>query len=87
MQGLEAELEAQVDAALAAEAAAEALTGERSRWGQRCEEEEGRWRTSAPIIGAAVLQLYAAPEPGASCISCQAQGCTIRYVGLRAQQI
>jgi hypothetical protein len=77
----------ELEAELAAEAAAEEPTGERSRWGQRCDEEEGRWRTSAPIIGAAVLQLHAAPEPGVPCCSCQAPGCTIRYVGLKGLQI
>jgi hypothetical protein len=84
----EAAHERELEAELAAEAAAaaEALTGERSRWGQRCEEEEGRWHASAPIIGAAVLQLHAAPEPEVACSSCQAQGCTVRYVGSRVQQ-
>jgi hypothetical protein len=72
------ELGADLAATAAAEAAAEAATGERSRWGQRCEEEEGRWRTRAPSSGAAVLQLYAAPEPEELCGSCQAPGCTIR---------
>jgi hypothetical protein len=72
----------ELEAELAAEAAANAPTGERSRWGERCEEEEGRWRTRAPLIGAAMLQLHAAPVPGVLCSSCQAPGCTIRCVGL-----
>jgi hypothetical protein len=66
---------------LAAETAADAANAPadaRSEWGERCEEEEGRWRRQSPSIGAAVVQLHAAPDPQAACFSCKTQGCTIR---------
>jgi hypothetical protein len=65
---------------LQAEAAAAAADAANrpSEWGERCEEEERRWRRHAPSIGAAVLQQYAAPDPGEQCCMCSTPGCTIR---------
>lgn len=50
-------------------------------WSRRCEGDEGRWRGSAPALGAAMLQLHAAPDSDALCNACgQAKGCIIRCV-------
>jgi hypothetical protein len=83
---LQAQLAA-VEAELAAEREAlEALAGseseeEASRWSQRSERAEAAWREQAPVLGAAMLQVAAAPDPQQLCSRCNTQrGCTVRYV-------
>lgn len=93
-QGLEAEDDV-IDvqrfvAQLAAEAAAAAAETEPgfvsegeepSEWSQRSARAEAGWRQQAPLLGAAVLQAAAAPDPQQICSVCSTeQGCTVRYV-------
>lgn len=54
---------------------------EASEWSQRSARAEAAWRQQAPLLGAAVLQAAAAPDPQQMCSVCGAeQGCTVRYV-------
>ena len=77
-------------AQIAAEAAAGQEPGsgseeeEASEWSQRSARAEAAWREQAPVLGAAVLQVAAAPDPQQLCSVCNTeQGCTVRYVSSR----
>jgi hypothetical protein len=66
-------------AAGAAETEADRAAAGKLKWAKRNEDDEGRWRASAPSLGAALLQHLAAPDPDVLCASCQQKKhCTIR---------